>query len=69
MLYYLFLWLSEQFNMSGAGVFQYISFRAGMSIILSLIITLVFGKKLINFIRKKQIGETIRDLGLEGEKE
>lgn len=68
MLYYLFLWLREQFNMTGAGVFQYISFRASMAIILSLIITLVFGKQLINYIRRKQIGETIRDLGLEGEK-
>lgn len=69
MLYHLFVWLREQFNMSGAGVFQYISFRAGMAIILSLIITLVFGKRLINLLRKKQIGETVRDLGLEGEKQ
>lgn len=69
MLYHLFVWLREQFNMSGAGVFQYISFRAGMAIILSLIITLVFGKRLINLLRKKQIGETVRDLGLDGEKQ
>ncbi len=68
MLYHLFVWLREQFNLSGAGVFQYISFRAAMAIILSLTITLVFGKRLINVLRKKQIGETVRDLGLEGEK-
>lgn len=69
MLYHLFVWLREHFNMTGAGVFQYISFRAAMAVILSLIITLVFGKKMINLLRKKQIGETVRDLGLEGEKQ
>lgn len=69
MLYHLFVWLREQFNMSGAGVFQYISFRAGMAVILSLIITLVFGKRLIHMLRRKQIGETVRDLGLAGEKQ
>jgi len=69
MLYHLFIFLREQFNMSGAGVFQYISFRASMAVILSLIITLVYGKSLINFLRRKQIGETIRDLGLAGEQQ
>lgn len=68
MLYYLFDYLREQFNLSGAGLFQFITFRAGMAVLLSLLITLVFGKTLINFLRKKQIGETVRDLGLEGEK-
>jgi phospho-N-acetylmuramoyl-pentapeptide-transferase len=53
--------------MSGAGLFQYITFRAGMAIVLSLIITLVFGKRLIRYLQHKQIGETIRDLGLQGE--
>lgn len=53
--------------MAGAGLFQYITFRAAMAIILSLVITLIFGKSLIRFLQKKQIGETIRDLGLEGE--
>jgi phospho-N-acetylmuramoyl-pentapeptide-transferase len=53
--------------MSGAGLFQYITFRAGMAVVLSLIITLVFGKRLIRYLQRKQIGETIRDLGLQGE--
>jgi phospho-N-acetylmuramoyl-pentapeptide-transferase len=53
--------------MSGAGLFQYITFRAGMAIVLSLIITLVFGKRLIRYLQHKQIGETVRDLGLQGE--
>lgn len=67
MLYHLFIFLREQFNMSGAGVFQFLTFRAAMAIILSLIITLVFGKRLIRYLQKKQIGETVRDLGLKGE--
>lgn len=67
MLYYLFQYLREQLNMSGAGLFQYITFRVAMAVILSLVITLVFGKSLINYLEKKQIGETVRDLGLKGE--
>ncbi|MFA6057108.1 MAG: phospho-N-acetylmuramoyl-pentapeptide-transferase [Taibaiella sp.] len=67
MLYYLFKYLRDQFGMSGAGLFQYITFRAGMAIVLSLIITLVFGKRLIRYLQHKQIGETVRDLGLQGE--
>ena len=67
MLYYLFDYL-EKFDFPGAGMFQYLSFRAGMAIITSLIISLLFGKKIINYLRKKQIGEEIRDLGLEGQK-
>jgi phospho-N-acetylmuramoyl-pentapeptide-transferase len=67
MLYYLFKYLREEFGMSGAGLFQFITFRAGMAIVLSLVITLIFGKKLIQFLQRKQIGETIRDLGLQGE--
>lgn len=67
MLYYLFKYLRNEFGMSGAGLFQYITFRAGMAVVLSLIITLVFGKRLIQYLQKKQIGETIRDLGLQGE--
>ncbi len=67
MLYYLFNYLREQFDLSGAGLFQYITFRAGLAILLSLVITMVFGKVLIQFLKKKQIGETVRDLGLEGE--
>ncbi len=69
MLYYLFTYLRETFNMPGGGVFYYITFRAAMAVILSLIISLVYGKKIIKYLHKKQIGETIRDLGLEGEKQ
>lgn len=67
MLYYLFTYLREHFGLFGAGVFYYITFRAAMAIILSLIITTVLGKGLIRFLQRKQIGETIRDLGLQGE--
>lgn len=67
MLYYLFHYLETNFNLPGAGLFQYISFRAGAAAILSLIITITFGKSLINFLRKKQVGEEIRNLGLEGQ--
>ena len=66
MLYYLFDYL-DKLDLPGAGVFQYISFRAGMAAFLSLLITITFGKNLINFLRKKQVGEDIRDLGLEGQ--
>ncbi|WPP53177.1 phospho-N-acetylmuramoyl-pentapeptide-transferase [Catalinimonas niigatensis] len=67
MLYYLFDYLNREFDLPGAGVFQFLSFRAGMSILLSLIITITFGKQLINLLHKKQVGEDIRDLGLEGQ--
>lgn len=67
MLYYLFQYLDKQFDFPGAGVFQYISFRAALALITSLLISMVFGKRIIDFIRKKQIGETIRELGLEGQ--
>lgn len=67
MFYYLFTWLDRAFDFPGAGVFQYISFRAAMAVIGSLVISLLFGKRIINYIRKKQIGETIRELGLEGQ--
>ena len=65
MLYYFFKYLDQEFDVPGAGVFQYISFRAALAIIFSLLISLVFGKRIINYLRKKQIGETVRDLGLE----
>ncbi len=68
MLYYLFDYLREQFSFPGAGVFQYISFRVAMAVVVSLVIALIFGKSLIRWLQKKQIGETVRDLGLEGEK-
>ena len=67
MLYYLFTYLQEAFNFPGAGVFQYISFRAAMAVIVSLLISLIFGKRIISFLAKKQVGESIRDLGLEGQ--
>lgn len=67
MLYYLFDFLDKSFDFPGAGVFHYISFRAAMALIFSLIISLLFGKRIIEFIRRKQIGETIRELGLEGQ--
>jgi phospho-N-acetylmuramoyl-pentapeptide-transferase len=67
MLYYLFTYLDKNFDLVGAGVFQYISFRAGAAAVLSLLITILFGKSLIGFLRRKQVGEDIRDLGLEGQ--
>lgn len=67
MLYYLFDYIEKNFDFPGAGLFQYISFRAGAAAILSLIITITFGERLINYLRKKQVGEDIRDLGLEGQ--
>jgi phospho-N-acetylmuramoyl-pentapeptide-transferase len=67
MLYYLFHYIETNFNLPGAGLFQYISFRAGAAAFLSLLITITFGKNLINYLRKKQVGEDIRDLGLEGQ--
>ena len=66
MLYYLFDYL-DTLDIPGAGVFQYISFRAGMAAFISLLITITFGKNLINILRKKQVGEDIRDLGLAGQ--
>lgn len=69
MLYYLFDWLDKTFDFPGAGVFQYISFRAGMSIITSLLMLLLLGKPFIKWLRKKQIGETVRDLNLDGQKQ
>ncbi len=69
MLYYLFDYLHRMYDFPGAGVFQYISFRAAMAIITSLIISLLFGKSLIRILVKRQIGETVRDLGLKGQSE
>lgn len=67
MLYHLFTYLDNRFDLAGAGLFSFISFRAACSIILSLVISLIFGKTLIRWLRQKQVGETIRDLGLEGQ--
>lgn len=67
MLYYLFDYLDRVLDIPGTGVFRYITFRSGLAIILSLLISTVFGKKIINFLRRQQIGETVRELGLEGQ--
>ncbi len=69
MLYYLFDYLDKQFNIPGAGVFQYITFRALGAAVFSLFIAAVFGKRIINYLHTKQVGEIIRDLGLAGQKE
>ena len=70
MLYHLFDWLiKEDFSFPGAGLFRFISFRVMLAMILSLVITTVYGKKLIRFLQKKQLGETVRDLGLAGEQQ
>ena len=67
MLYYFFEFLESKYQIPGASLFTYISFRAAAAIITSLLISTIFGKRIINFLRKKQIGESIRDLGLEGQ--
>ena len=67
MLYYLFEYLDSAYDIPGAGVFQYITFRAAMAVITSLIISMLFGKRLIDRLSRLQIGETVRDLGLEGQ--
>ena len=69
MLYYLFQYLDATYDLPGAGVFQFITFRAAMALISSLVICLLFGKKLIDLLQRKQVGETVRDLGLGGQKE
>jgi phospho-N-acetylmuramoyl-pentapeptide-transferase len=69
MLYYLFMYLDKTFDFPGANVFQYISFRAIAAVITSLLISLVFGKRWINYLNRKQVGELVRDLGLEGQLE
>ncbi len=67
MLYYLFDYLHKNFNVPGAGVFQYITFRSALAIILSLSLSTIFGKKIITFLRNQQVGETVRELGLAGQ--
>ena len=70
MLYHFFQWLTKEgYRVAGAGLFQFISFRVMLALIFSLIITLIFGKKIINLLQKKQLGETVRDLGLAGEQQ
>ena len=67
MLYHLFRYLDQYWNIPGSGMFQYLSFRAAAAVILSLLIVIIFGRRIIDFLRRKQIGEEIRDLGLEGQ--
>ncbi|MBT8263511.1 MAG: phospho-N-acetylmuramoyl-pentapeptide-transferase [Bacteroidia bacterium] len=69
MLYYLFEYLEKNFDIPGAGLFGFITFRAALAVILSLVIATFFGKKIIGFLQRKQMGETIRDLGLDGQNE
>ena len=69
MLYYLFEYLENEYQMPGASLFGFLTFRAALAIILSLLFSTIFGKRIIKFLQKKQVGETIRDLGLTGQKE
>ncbi len=69
MLYSLFTWLKQEFNFPGAGLFQFLTFRIAMAVLLSLLIATVYGKRIILFLQKKQIGETVRELGLQGEQQ
>lgn len=69
MLYHLFDYIEQQTHFPGAGVFQYISFRAAIAMVTSLIITMLFGKRIIRLLQRKQVGEQVRDLGLDGQKE
>ncbi|MDI9363360.1 MAG: phospho-N-acetylmuramoyl-pentapeptide-transferase [Flavobacterium sp.] len=67
MLYHLFAWLNKHFEIPGSGLFQFLTFRIAMAVLLSLIIATVYGKRIIVMLQKKQIGESVRDLGLEGQ--
>lgn len=67
MLYYLFDYLDKHYQLPGAGLFQFITFRAAMAVMVSLLIATYYGKRIINYLRLKQVGETVRDLGLEGQ--
>jgi phospho-N-acetylmuramoyl-pentapeptide-transferase len=69
MLYYLFEFLEKQYELAGAGLFQYISFRSALAFVFSLLISTIFGRRIIDKLRRLQIGESVRDLGLEGQKE
>ncbi|MGV8993996.1 MAG: phospho-N-acetylmuramoyl-pentapeptide-transferase [Flavobacterium sp.] len=67
MLYYLFEYLNKEMNIPGTGVFQYITFRSGLAVFFSLLISTIYGKKIVTFLRKQQVGETVRELGLDGQ--
>ena len=67
MLYHLFTYLNEYWKVPGANLFQYLSFRASMAVLLSIVLMIFNGQRFIDFLRRKQIGETVRDLGLNGQ--
>ena len=67
MLYYLFEYLENQYQLPGASLFQFLSFRAALAVLISLMFSTLFGKKIIEFLKRKQIGETVRELGLDGQ--
>ncbi|MBT8204544.1 MAG: phospho-N-acetylmuramoyl-pentapeptide-transferase, partial [Eudoraea sp.] len=69
MLYYLFEYLEQEYQLPGATLFQFLTFRAAMAVLLSLLLATVYGKRIINLLRRKQIGETVRDLGLDGQEQ
>ncbi|WP_435624846.1 phospho-N-acetylmuramoyl-pentapeptide-transferase [Flagellimonas sp.] len=69
MLYYMFEYLEKQYQLPGAGLFQFLTFRSAMAVLLSLLIAMIYGKRIILFLQTKQIGESIRDLGLEGQQQ
>ena len=69
MLYYFLEYLDKYYDLPGTGLYQYITFRSGIAVILSLLISTIFGKRIINYLRRKQVGETVRELGLEGQNE
>jgi len=69
MLYYLFEYLDKYYDLTGAGLFKYISFRSAIAFIISLLFSMIYGKKIINYLQLKQVGESVRDLGLEGQVE
>jgi phospho-N-acetylmuramoyl-pentapeptide-transferase len=69
MLYYLFEYLDKTLDVPGTGMFQYITFRSALAFMLSLLLSTIYGKKVVNFLRKQQIGETVRELGLTGQNE
>ena len=69
MFYYLFNWLNKSYHIPGAGLYQFLSFRIAMAVVFSLLIATVYGKRIINILKRKQIGESVRDLGLQGEQQ
>jgi len=69
MLYYLFEYLEQHYQFPGAGLFQFITFRAAMAVLFSLLISMIYGRRIINYLQAKQVGETVRDLGLQGQSE